>query len=313
MDRVRLGVVFINYCRSDLLFEALNSLETVHVLKLFIVDRAKLKSETPSLAAGWNRGIEAALAWGAEWVLVASDDVLFHPCTVDHLVQRARERSYEFLCPYDVATRLGLTEADLASLAAPEEGRDEQAADYSCFLLTPELFREVGPFDERFVPAYFEDADYNLRLGLCGKTGMLTSYAPFIHHGGASGDLPPEAKGRNRDYFVAKWKDVVPWAEAFAGSESRGRPERPHDLDLTRQTEDGQQTHPVQEVTRPRGGGVLLARQPPPRDGDGGQPVLVSEELADLLHHVGGIVKEDGALPVHEVVRDHDGKPLAKE
>jgi GT2 family glycosyltransferase len=229
MDRVRLGVVFINYCRPDLLFEAINSLETVHVLKLFIVDRAKLKSEAPSLAAGWNRGIEAALAWGAEWVLVASDDVLFHSCTVDHLVERARERGYEFLCPYNISTRLGLKATGLASLPAPEEGRDEQAADYSCFLLTPELFRDVGPFDERFVPAYYEDADYNLRLGLSGKTGMLTSYAPFFHQGGASGGLQTEIARRNLEYFIAKWRDIVPWAEAFAttGGRLSGDPRAP--------------------------------------------------------------------------------------
>lgn len=216
MERVKLGVVFVNYCRPDLLIEAINSLETRHILRLFIVDRGRFTSRIPSLAAAWNRGTEAALAWGADWVLIASDDVLFHPCTVDRLVERAQEKGYEFLCPYNVKVRLGLRPEDLATLPVPQTGQDEQAADYSCFLLAPGLFREIGPFDERFVPAYFEDADYNLRLGLAGKPGMLTSYAPFFHHGGASGGIPPETSNRNRDYFIAKWKNVVPWVEAFA-------------------------------------------------------------------------------------------------
>jgi GT2 family glycosyltransferase len=216
MERVKLGAVFVNYCRSDLLFEAISSLETAHLLKLFIVDRAgSTAAAVPSLAAGWNRGIEAALAWGADWVLVSCDDVVFHPCTADHLVERAGARGYGFLSPFNVA-RLGLRASDLAALPAPPDGRDEQAADYSCFLLAPELFREIGPFDELFAPAYYEDADYNLRLGLSGKAGMLTSYAPFLHYGGASGGLRTELARKNRDYFIAKWKEAVPWVEAFA-------------------------------------------------------------------------------------------------
>jgi len=208
-------VVFVNYCRPDLLIEAINSLETAHVYKLFIIDRSRMEWEVPCLAAAWNRGIEGALAWGAEWVLVASDDVLFHPCTVDHLVERAVDKGYGFLCPSDVRSRLGLGAKDLASLPTPQDGLDEQAADYSCFLIAPALFREIGPFDENFIPVYFEDADYNLRLGLAGKPGMLTNYAPFFHYGAASGAPPIEIRERNREYFIAKWKSVVPWVEAL--------------------------------------------------------------------------------------------------
>lgn len=216
MERVRLGVVFVNHSRSDLLIQAINSLETTHVYRLFIVDRARLGAEVPSLAAGWNRGIEAALAWGAEWVLVASDDVLFHACTVDHLVERAREKGYGFLSPANIKARLDLGPADLPRLPAPPNGWDEQNADYSCFLLSPDLFREIGPFDENFIPAYYEDADYNVRLGLAGKPGMLTEYAPFYHYGGASGNIPLAVSERNRSYLIAKWKGLVPWVEAFA-------------------------------------------------------------------------------------------------
>lgn len=216
LDHIRLGVVFVNYRRPELLIEALNSLETRHHHRLFIIDRARREQEVPSLAAAWNRGIEGAMVWGAHFVLVASDDILFHPCTADHLVERAAERGYGFLCPLNVAARYGLGPEELAALPAPPDGIDEQAADYSCFLITPELFREVGPFDENFIPAYFEDTDYNLRLGMAGRPGMLTPYAPFYHHGGASGGLPNELMLRNRAYFIEKWKDTVPWVESFA-------------------------------------------------------------------------------------------------
>ncbi len=209
---LKLGAVFVNFRRPDLLLAALNSLETRHRLKLCLVDNA---AGELSLAAAWNRGIESAISWGADWILVANDDILFHPCTVDHLVERAVDRAYGFLCPVDVKKEFGLGPADLSALATPTDGEDRQAADYACFLLSPDLFHAVGPFDENFRPAYFEDSDYNLRLGLAGTPAMLTTYAPFFHHCGGGGGISAAAAARNRQYFVTKWKPVVPWAENF--------------------------------------------------------------------------------------------------
>jgi len=53
-------------------------------------------------------------------------------------------------------------------------------------------------------------------LGLAGQPGTTTTYAPFFHYGGASGGPPPGSADRNRQRFIEKWKDTVPWAEAFA-------------------------------------------------------------------------------------------------
>jgi len=212
--RVRLGAVFVNFKRPDLLFAALNTLETEHRLKLFIVDNST--GRLPSLAAAWNRGISQALAWGADWVLVSNDDVLFHPLTLDRLVERAAEKGYGFLCPVDIRKEYGLGPEDIARFTPPDVGEDRPEANYSCFLLSPALYREIGPFDEAFTPAYFEDADYNLRLGLAGKPGMTTTYAPYFHYGGASGGIPRSVADRNRCYFIDKWKDEIPWVEAFA-------------------------------------------------------------------------------------------------
>ena len=188
MERIKVGAVFVNFRRPDLLLQAVNSLETTHQWRLFVIDNATLK--LPSLAAAWNRGIEAAVAWGAGRILVSNDDVLFHPCTMDHLVERAVLKDYGFLCPTDVGSEHGA--AGLASLPTPVSG------------------------EEGFTPAYFEDTDYNLRLGLAGRPGMTTTYAPFFHYGGASGGPPPGSVDRNRRRFIEKWKDTVPWAEAFA-------------------------------------------------------------------------------------------------
>lgn len=214
MDTVRVGVVIVNFRRPDLLIGALNSLETAHKSRLFIQDNSA--GAFRSLAAAWNRGTEQALAWGADFVLVSNDDVVFHACTLDRLVARAVDRGYGLLCPFDIHLGTGARPEDLGSYTPPDPGEDLQAANYSCFLLSPVLFREVGPFDEEFAPACFEDADYNLRLGLAGKPGVTTTYAPFYHYGGAGGGIPTEIADRNRDYLIAKWKATVPWVESFA-------------------------------------------------------------------------------------------------
>ncbi|MCL6581680.1 MAG: hypothetical protein K6U08_08735 [Firmicutes bacterium] len=56
---------------------------------------------------------------------------------------------------------------------------------------------------------------------------MLTTYAPFYHYGGTSGGISREVGRRNREYFIAKWKDVVPWVEAFATTGGHFEPESP--------------------------------------------------------------------------------------
>jgi GT2 family glycosyltransferase len=42
------------------------------------------------------------------------------------------------------------------------------ASGWSCFALTARAARAVGRFDENIYPVYFEDEDYELRLGLAG-------------------------------------------------------------------------------------------------------------------------------------------------
>ena len=37
---------------------------------------------------------------------------------------------------------------------------------FQCFIISKLIFEKVGPFDEQFYPAYYEDADYHNRLKL---------------------------------------------------------------------------------------------------------------------------------------------------
>lgn len=63
--------------------------------------------------------------------------------------------------------------------------RVEQPA-AAALLIRREVFEEVGAFDERFSPAWFEDVDYCRRLLGAGKDIFVVPAAVARHHGGAS-------------------------------------------------------------------------------------------------------------------------------
>jgi GT2 family glycosyltransferase len=68
-------------------------------------------------------------------------------------------------------------------LTSPQ--RIEQPA-AAALLIRRKVFDEVGPLDERFMPAWFEDVDYCRRLANAGKAMYVVPSAVARHYGGAS-------------------------------------------------------------------------------------------------------------------------------
>ena len=68
-------------------------------------------------------------------------------------------------------------------LSAPQPVEQPAAA---AMLLRRDVFDQVGPFDERFAPAWFEDVDYCRRLAAAGKRIDVVPAARARHFGGAS-------------------------------------------------------------------------------------------------------------------------------
>jgi cellulose synthase/poly-beta-1,6-N-acetylglucosamine synthase-like glycosyltransferase len=77
-----------------------------------------------------------------------------------------------------------------------------------------ELFHELGGLDTSFSPAYFEDADYCVRLW---RTGWRVVYLPDIavrHHENASSTCPQNLRRlyqRNHTFFTHKHTDWLSW------------------------------------------------------------------------------------------------------
>jgi len=80
----------------------------------------------------------------------------------------------------------------------------------AALLLRREVFDEVGGFDERFAPAWFEDVDFCRRLASAGKTVWVVPAALAAHEGGASLEHVPfscfnDVWYRNMWIYARKW------------------------------------------------------------------------------------------------------------
>ncbi|HEX8072766.1 MAG TPA: glycosyltransferase [Pyrinomonadaceae bacterium] len=92
-----------------------------------------------------------------------------------------------------------------------------RAVDYcsGALLATPRaLFRELGGFDARFAPAYYEDTDYCFGVRAAGRKVYYQPESVVIHFEGVSSGT--DARGGvkryqelNRAKFVAKWRDAL--------------------------------------------------------------------------------------------------------
>jgi N-acetylglucosaminyl-diphospho-decaprenol L-rhamnosyltransferase len=68
-------------------------------------------------------------------------------------------------------------------IARPQPIEQPAAA---AMMIRREVIESIGPFDERFMPAWFEDVDYCRRMRERGETIWLVPDARATHHGGAS-------------------------------------------------------------------------------------------------------------------------------
>ncbi len=76
-----------------------------------------------------------------------------------------------------------------------------------------ELFLRLGGFDERFVPAWWEDVDLAMRLARAGERIVTVPGSRFVHRGGSSIDSERglaerdyrRIYGRNLLRFASKW------------------------------------------------------------------------------------------------------------
>lgn len=166
------------------------------------------------LGRAWNRGIDRLLREGCRYVFVPNLDIICAPGALDALVAGAKSRPKSILWTmstwHDQAT---ITQAVTHDAWVPHPH-------FSAFMVDARLFREVGPFDERFKPAYDEDLDMHWRIRLAGHDASHYEGARFFHHGSMTIRHDPDlgrannaTHATNSAYFRMKWGYKPPTAD----------------------------------------------------------------------------------------------------
>ena len=126
------------------------------------------------VAASWNKLLRAGV-----WI-ISNDDVLFRRET-------------------------------FAEMAAALEGGDlfVNAGGWALFGQRPEVAERIGFYDERFYPAYYEDADYRVRLGQAGiaiRSDVLSEKIDHVQWASAeSVERVNAICQRSYEIFLDKW------------------------------------------------------------------------------------------------------------
>lgn len=184
-----------------------------------------------------------------------------------------------------------------------------RAPDYvsgACLAVRAHAFRQVGGFDHRYAPAYYEDVDLSFALRAAGWK-LLYEPASLVSHleGGTAGtDLGRGLKSyqvRNRDVFAAKWAaelsarpvldplGVEAWAHRPQGGfgPGEGRPAGEEPLDWARAMARSEAAQRI----------LFIATDPPRFDAMAGglRQLRLLEAMRRAGHHVTfyGVLERD--------------------
>lgn len=92
----------------------------------------------------------------------------------------------------------------------------------ACVMLRKTLWDELGGFDERYMPAYFEDADLAFRVRDRGLKTIYTPFSQVIHFEGISSGTSVTS-GTKRFQEINRPKFKARWSRAFKNNGAIGR------------------------------------------------------------------------------------------
>lgn len=218
----KIGVVCSLYIDNDTTYQqaihTLDTIKTQHKLVLYgritklsnkykdILKRFDnvAKNSQNLLAKSWNNGIQKALKDGCEYVIVPNLDIELKDDTIDNLVEYASKD--------DSVVWSGWCTNNTGRFSDDNFIVNSKLVydNFAFFMVNDRLFKEVGKFDEKFIPAYGEDVDMQYRLELAGKKHTCVWMAQFVHFGqttikNCKGITESEVKGSTDAYFIKKW------------------------------------------------------------------------------------------------------------
>ncbi len=150
------------------------------------------------VAASWNLGIDNMGA--ADWLIIMSASMRFKDggASLDHLESHPEAKMVFFINDYP---------------------------SWRLVAIHKDVIAKVGKFDESFYPAYFEDADYEIRAQKAGfhwSTMPIDAYSVSNAHGVELAGIEPRTE-ELINYFATKWgrhpnaKELPTYSSAFNG------------------------------------------------------------------------------------------------
>ena len=79
--------------------------------------------------------------------------------------------------------------------------------DWCAFIISKKCYEQIGEFDDRFFPAYYEDNDYAMRMKLMGKKLEIIPFLePLVFRASDSMKKDSEIKGdESKKKYIEKW------------------------------------------------------------------------------------------------------------
>jgi GT2 family glycosyltransferase len=225
------SVILVLFNRAELTLRCLRSLATCSMpLEVVLVDNASSDRTAALLGLvrnavivrhptneGFSSGVNAgAIAASGKYLLLLNNDAELTPGCLEAAVS-AVERSPDIgalggklILPdgrlqeagsliWNDGTCLGYGRNDSPSAPAYSFARDVDFCS-AAFLLTPrQLFLQIGQFDLSFSPAYYEDADYCVRLWEAERRVVYEPSCAVVHFEFASSPEPYVAAERQRE------------------------------------------------------------------------------------------------------------------
>ena len=200
MKSFQIGIATLN--RKDLLEDALVKYQADFPnIKVHVVDNGSQGIVGPGAVYAQPSNLGVA----ASWNLLCRE--IF------------KENDYALIVNDDVYLGYGIDEVSAAIQASGNAGFIRSEMSWSIFLISKDLYVELGGFDELFYPAYYEDSDYIYRMRLAGIEQFITpTLNPLTHRINGTYDRNPElvnaAMSDNRERFIKKWGGL-PLLERF--------------------------------------------------------------------------------------------------
>jgi len=100
--------------------------------------------------------------------------------------------------------------------------RDSDYVSGAALMIKSSLFDEIGRFDERYVPAYYEDTDLCFKVRSRGYRTVVQPASEIVHFEGASAGTSVTGSGMKRFQAINHRKFFDRWKETLAGHRFNG-------------------------------------------------------------------------------------------